>query len=76
MVLTVEKKKAPKVGTISTWEIDRETAHKTPDNIMPTIPGAYIRTKRKGKRHYYYLQVIQRDGQMAWSSPVWISAVD
>ena len=24
------------------------------------------------REHYYYLQVIQADGQMAWSSPTWI----
>jgi hypothetical protein len=24
------------------------------------------------KEHYYYLHVIQADGQRAWSSPVWI----
>jgi hypothetical protein len=24
-------------------------------------------------QHYYYLHVIQTDGQMAWSSPIWIS---
>jgi len=23
--------------------------------------------------HYYYLRVIQKDGEMAWSSPVWVS---
>jgi hypothetical protein len=24
------------------------------------------------KEHYYYLHVVQADGQMAWSSPIWI----
>ncbi|KPK83965.1 MAG: hypothetical protein AMJ81_06895, partial [Phycisphaerae bacterium SM23_33] len=24
------------------------------------------------REHYYYLRVVQADGQMAWSSPVWI----
>lgn len=26
----------------------------------------------KQKEHFYYIRVIQEDGQMAWSSPVWI----
>ena len=26
--------------------------------------------------HYYYLHVIQADGQMAWSSPVWVRTPD
>ena len=26
--------------------------------------------------HYYYLHVVQADGQQAWSSPIWISAAD
>mgnify|MGYP000315345569 CR=1 FL=1 len=24
------------------------------------------------EKHFYYLRVIQKDGQMAWSSPIWI----
>jgi len=27
------------------------------------------------QEHYYYLQVIQIDGEMAWSSPVWIRPI-
>jgi len=26
------------------------------------------------RRHFYYLRVVQTDGQMAWSSPIWIDA--
>ena len=25
-----------------------------------------------GEKHYYYLQVTQEDGNMAWSSPIWV----
>ena len=28
------------------------------------------------REHYYYLHVVQTDGQQAWSSPVWISPAD
>jgi hypothetical protein len=23
--------------------------------------------------HYYYLRVLQTDGNMAWSSPIWVT---
>lgn len=26
-----------------------------------------------GESHYYYVRVIQEDGNMAWSSPIWVS---
>jgi len=29
-----------------------------------------------GGEHYYYLRVVQQDGEIAWSSPVWIQAVN
>lgn len=28
--------------------------------------------KSDGKKHYYYVRVIQKDGQMAWASPIWV----
>ena len=35
----------------------------------------YSKTERpqKGETDYYYVRVIQQDGEMAWSSPIWIS---
>ena len=35
----------------------------------------YGKTERpqKGESDYYYVRVIQQDGEMAWSSPIWIS---
>ena len=24
------------------------------------------------REHFYYLRAVQRDGQMAWSSPIWV----
>jgi len=44
-----------KVGTTLPWDRDREIAQKTSENVMPNIPGAYIREKRRGKLVYYYL---------------------
>ena len=31
------------------------------------------KTERPQDTDYYYVRVIQRDGEMAWSSPIWIS---
>jgi hypothetical protein len=28
--------------------------------------------KQGGKASYYYVRVIQKDGQMAWASPIWV----
>ena len=34
-------------------------------------PVYYLDKTRLKKGDYYYLRVIQKDGEMAWSSPVW-----
>jgi hypothetical protein len=36
------------------------------------VPFAFVDHTPPGA-HYYYLRVSQENGQMAWSSPVWIS---
>jgi hypothetical protein len=28
------------------------------------------------KASYYYVRVVQKDGQMAWSSPIWVQVTD
>lgn len=47
-------------------------------------PGESIRTLSfelqdeiiiPGEEHYYYLRVLQNDGNMAWSSPIWVNFV-
>lgn len=47
-----------------------------------TIPGENILTMQfalddsiiiPGESHYYYLRVLQTDGNMAWSSPIWLT---
>src|SRR5262249_51741109 len=37
------------------------------------IEFEYGRTEPPRETDYYYLRVIQQDGEMAWSSPIWIS---
>ncbi len=34
--------------------------------------GDYLDTDVKDGNHYYTLRVVQKDGEMAWSSPVWV----
>jgi hypothetical protein len=31
---------------------------------------------KRAKPSYYYVRVVQRDGQMAWSSPIWVTVGD
>jgi hypothetical protein len=33
----------------------------------------YGNTERPQATDYYYVRVIQNDGEMAWSSPIWIT---
>jgi hypothetical protein len=33
----------------------------------------YAATDQEPKRSYYYVRVMQKDGEMAWGSPIWIS---
>jgi len=38
-----------------------------------TINESFVDTEKSGKKtDYYYLRAIQKDGNIAWSSPVWI----
>jgi len=39
----------------------------------PILQFEYDKTEPPKTTDYYYLRVIQADGEMAWSSPVWIS---
>jgi hypothetical protein len=47
----------------------------------PAAPATELRfawqdpaPRRGQKASYYYVRVLQRDGQMAWGSPFWVSA--
>jgi hypothetical protein len=39
----------------------------------PDLQFEYAKTEPPKETDFYYLRVIQTDGEMAWSSPVWIS---
>jgi hypothetical protein len=32
--------------------------------------------KKGEKASYYYVRVVQKDGQMAWASPIWVTVTD
>ena len=40
---------------VAIYDQDRELAQNTPENVMPNIPGAYIRWKKVRGRPYAYL---------------------
>ena len=44
-----------KLGPTLRWWRDSDIAHQTPKNVMPNIPGAYIRWKKIRNRPYAYL---------------------
>jgi len=51
------------LGTTSPWERDKEIAQNTPKNVMPNIPGAFIRQKKVGLLVYYQLVKSYRRGE-------------
>ena len=61
--IMTEKRKRPELVITSAILLDKETAQKSPENVMPTIPGAFIRTKKINGRHYYSLVKSYRQGE-------------
>jgi hypothetical protein len=47
----------------------------TYDDMTPLASVALTPKDKKPPFVYYYLRVIQKDGQMAWSSPIWVDLV-
>ena len=63
MEMSDKKGSAPKVGTTSPWERDREIARKVPKNVVPNIPGAFIRAKKRRGLVSYQLVKSYRVGE-------------
>ena len=42
---------------------------------VPHLDGAMLSTDREKSAgtSYYYLRIEQKDGQLAWSSPIWVT---
>ena len=61
-------------------EIDRIEVCRSNEFIFRNEPGArsaevtFVDEKPLAGRSYYYVRVIQKDGEIAWSSPVWLNA--
>ena len=47
------------------WPLDQLTHHVRVEDAPATTPG---------QTDFYYVRVIQRNGQRAWSSPIWVEA--
>jgi hypothetical protein len=47
------------------WRVEQVTHHLRFEDGAPAAPG---------QTDFYYVRVIQRNGQRAWSSPVWVEA--
>jgi len=64
-----------------TAPVDRVEVIKNNRFVLETKPGAasvkltYEDSTPGDKQNYYYVRVVQRDGQVAWSSPMWITSV-
>jgi hypothetical protein len=60
-------------GTIESIDILKDSA--VVDTLRPGKPeykGNWTDSKPTPGVHYYYLRVQQKDGELAWSSPMWI----
>jgi hypothetical protein len=68
------------VHVIGTGPLDRVEVLKDSE-VVATLgsggkeyKGAWTDPKPSGGTHYYYIRVLQKDGQLAWSSPLWIES--
>jgi len=48
--------------------------------VVATLPakanefkGTWTRGQPQNSTHYYYVRVVQADGELAWSSPIWVT---
>ena len=64
-----------------TAPVDRVEVIKNNQFVFESKPGTqtvkltYEDSTPGPKQNYYYVRVVQRDGQIAWSSPMWITSV-
>jgi hypothetical protein len=62
-----------------TGTLDRVDLVKNNKVILSRSPGtadfdlSYQDSDTQPGESYYYVRVIQKDGQMAWSSPIWVT---
>ncbi|MEO7649300.1 MAG: hypothetical protein ABIZ80_02450, partial [Bryobacteraceae bacterium] len=51
---------------------DNQIVH-TVDGAGPEVSFQYTDREKSAGTSYYYLRVEQKDGQLAWSSPIWVT---
>ena len=61
--IAMEKRQRPKLVITSAIRRDKELAQKAPENVMPTIQGAFLRAKKVRGRYYYQLAKSYRQGE-------------
>lgn len=67
---TVELIRNDKV--IHSFDVDNYWLDFTYDDMTPLEKIAITNPDKKPPFAYYYIRVIQKDGHMAWSSPIWV----
>ncbi len=50
---------------------DSEVIAKLPVN-GPEFKGTFTDPQPQAGTHYYYPRIVQRDGEIAWGSPIWV----
>ena len=60
---------------IKTFDCDGYTLEFTYDDMTPIDKVAIDAKDKKSPFVYYYLRVVQEDGHMAWSSPIWVDVL-
>jgi hypothetical protein len=64
------------IGTNEIAQIDILKDHEIVETIKPgaqEVRGAWTDPRPSPGVHYYYIRVMQTDGELAWASPMWIS---
>ena len=64
----LEGRRGFRMDEMPTWVV----MHRAMPQTLYAVSGGY--TERLEEPAYYYLRVTQENGQMAWSSPIWLEA--
>ncbi len=63
------------VGTDKIAKVDLLRDSEVIETLKPAgkeFKGAWTEPNPQGGAHYYYLRVLQTDGEIAWGSPIWV----
>ena len=65
------------IGTAAIRQIDiikNNTFVHTRQNLDRQVSFTFVDNEQTAGESYYYVRVQQIDGQLAWSSPIWVTA--